>query len=79
MPNENIKVIEKHYIEVTASAKKKFLLGVLQGLGWGLGVTIATSAVIVAVSFFVSKVDFVPIFGQFLSDVVKSAQSAPKR
>lgn len=79
MPKDNIKVIEKHYIEVTASAKKRFLIGVVQGLGWGLGVTLATSAVIITVSFLVSKVDFVPIFGQFLSDVIKSAQATPRR
>lgn len=79
MPEENQKVVEKYYIEVTASAKKRFLLGLVGGLGWGVGITLGTSAVILAIGYFVSKIDFVPILGQFLADVVKAAQPNLRR
>lgn len=73
MPEE--KVVEKHYIEVSPSGIKRFLLGLAGGLGWGVGLTIGTAAIIAILSFFASKIDFVPIFGQFLADVIQAAQS----
>jgi len=79
MAKEEIKVIEKHYIEVTASYRKRFLMGILQGLGWGIGITLATSLVIAIISYFVSRIDFVPVFGQFLNDVIKTTQQTPKK
>ena len=79
MSNDNIKVIEKHYIEVNPSAKHKFLLGILQGLGWGVGVTLGTATVIILVGYFVSRIDWVPIIGQVLQNIVDSAQQNPTR
>lgn len=79
MANNEIKVVEKHYIEVNPSAKRKFLMGILQGLGWGVGVTLGTAAVIVLVGFIVSRIDWVPIIGQFLQNIVDSAQQNPTR
>lgn len=69
------KTVEKYYIEVSASAKKRFLIGLAGGIGWGIGLTIGTAAIIYAVGIIVSKVDFVPIFGKFAAEVIKSAQS----
>ena len=74
MSEEKVKVVEKHYIEIPASAKRKFFNGLLGGLGTGIGLTLGTSVVLVTIGFLVSKVDFVPIFGQFLADVIKAAQ-----
>ncbi len=68
------KVVEKNYIEVTASAKKRFLLGLVGGIGWGIGLTLGTAAILVVLGFFVSKIDFVPILGQLSADVIKEAQ-----
>lgn len=73
--NQNQKVVEKYYIEVSASAKKRFLIGLAGGIGWGIGLTIGTAAIIYMVGIIVSKVDFVPVFGKFAADVIKSAQS----
>lgn len=67
------KVIEKYYIEVTATARKRFLLGLVGGLGWGIGITLGTSAIILIIGYFVSRIDFIPILSQFLADVIKSA------
>ncbi len=69
------KVIEKYYIEVTASGRKKFIHGLLSGLGWGIGVTFGTALFITIISILVSKIDFVPILGQFLADVIRVAQA----
>ena len=68
------KIVEKYYIETPGSFKKRFLLGIIGGLGWGLGITLGTTLVIVILAFFVSKIDFVPILGQFLADVIKASQ-----
>ena len=69
------KIVEKYYIEVNASAKKRFLIGLAGGIGWGIGLTVGTAAIIYVVGILVSKVDFVPVFGKFAADVIKSAQS----
>ncbi len=78
MSDEKVKVIEKHYIEVEASGKKKFLHGLLSGVAYGIGLTLGTTIVIAIIGYFVSKVDFVPIFGTFLSKVITAAQSTKK-
>lgn len=76
--NKDQKVVEKYYIEVNPTGFNKFLHGLLGGLGWGVGITLGTSAFIVIVGFLVSKIDFVPVLGQFLADVIKSAQHSLK-
>lgn len=72
---ENGKTIEKYYIEVNRSAWRKFFTGLLGGLGWGIGITLGTSAFIILIGFLVSKIDFVPILGDFFAQVIKSAQN----
>ena len=69
------KIIEKNYIEVNASGKHKFLMGLLGGLGWGIGITLGTSLFLLLIGFLISKIDFIPIIGQFLANVMQSAQS----
>ncbi len=68
------KTVEKYYIEINPSAKVKFLHGLMGGLGWGIGITIGTAVFIGLIGFLISKIDLVPVFGHFLSDVIKSAQ-----
>ena len=75
MPEENQKAVEKYYIEVSPSGLKRLFWGILGGLGWGVGLTLGTGLVLTALAFFVRKIDFVPIFGQFLADVIETAQS----
>ena len=71
------KIVEKHYIEVNASGKSKFLMGLLGGLGWGIGITLGTSLFLLLIGFLISQIDFVPILGNFLAEVVKSATQQP--
>lgn len=68
------KIIEKRYIEVNPSFTMRFIHGLLGGIGWGIGLTIGTAIIIYVLGIVISRIDFVPIFGQFLSDVIKSAQ-----
>lgn len=77
MSDEKIKVVEKHYIEVNPSAKNKFFIGLLQGLGWGIGVTLGTAALIILIGYIATRIDWIPILGQFIQNVVDSAQTNP--
>ena len=76
MTEEKTKTVEKYYIEVSPSAKKRFIVGLLGGIGWGLGVIIGSTILVASIAFFVSKIDFVPILGKFLSDILKASQSS---
>ena len=75
MSDAKQKIIEKYYIEVAASAKKRFFLGLIGGIGWGIGLTLGTAAIVVLLGFLVSKINFIPILGQFSADVIKEAQT----
>ena len=71
---EDQKIIEKHYIEINRSSKKNFIMGFLGGVGWAFGATVGTAIVAYLISLLVKRVDIVPIFGQFIADVIKAAQ-----
>ncbi len=79
MADDKIKLVEKHYIEIPGSAKKKFINGLLSGLGYGIGLTIGTTLFFIILGLFLSKIDLQPILGKFLADVIKSAQPNLKR
>ena len=74
MDEDKQNIIEKRYIEVNSSSKQKFLQGVLGGLGWGIGITLGTTVILAILGFVVSKIDFIPILGQFSANVIKAAQ-----
>lgn len=79
MSDEKTKLIEKYYIEVSASNRKKFITSLFGGLGYGLGLALGTSIFFLIIGVFVSKIDLEPIIGQFLADVIKAAQPNLKR
>lgn len=74
MDEQKEKIIEKRYIEVNPSARLRFLYGLLGGIGWGIGLSIGTTAILYLIGIFVSKINFIPVLGQFLAEVIKSAQ-----
>jgi hypothetical protein len=74
MPEEKTKVIEKYYIEVSASHRKKFFSGLLNGLGYGIGLTLGTSIFFLFLGILVSRIDLQPILGKFLAGVISAAQ-----
>lgn len=73
-PQQSRRVVEKYYIEVNANVFKRFLVGLVGGIGWGVGLTIGTAVILYVLGFVIAKIDFVPILGQFLADVIKSSQ-----
>lgn len=57
------------------SLGKMLYYNFLGGIAWGLGVLIGTSIIFALIAFFISKIDFVPILGQILADVIKASQT----
>ncbi len=45
------------------------------GIAWSLGVLVGASILIAIAAYFARRIDFVPIFGHFFAEVLKSAQS----
>lgn len=74
MAEDKEKVVEKYYIEVGQSNRKNFLRGLVGGLGWALGISLGTAIIAILVSLIVKRIDVVPIFGQFIANVIKAAQ-----
>ncbi|OGY07969.1 MAG: hypothetical protein A2782_02370 [Candidatus Blackburnbacteria bacterium RIFCSPHIGHO2_01_FULL_43_15b] len=59
---------------------KIFVNNFIGGIGWGLGATVGLAAFLALTTFVLSKVNFVPIIGQFTSQVVQFVQdSGPQR
>lgn len=42
----------------------------LGGLAWGLGTTLGLSLVLAILGFFLSRVDFIPVIGDFISRIL---------
>lgn len=74
MSEENKHSGEK-YKNIDRPIGKMILYNFLGGIAWGLGVLIGTTIVLAFLAFFVTKIDFVPIFGQFAAQVIESAQN----
>lgn len=55
------------------SRKKMMLENFLGGILWSLGVWIGTTFVIAILVFLLSKIDFVPVFGDFVAKVMSHA------
>lgn len=51
------------------------LYNFLGGISWSLGVLIGAGLIFSAVAYFVGKIDFIPILGEFLSKVIQSSQT----
>lgn len=74
MAEDEEKVVEKHYIEINRSSRRNFVMGFVGGVGWAFGATVGTAIIAYIISLLVKRVDIVPIFGQFIADVIKAAQ-----
>lgn len=55
---------------VNRSMKKLFINNFVGGIAWGLGVTVGLTLVLAIVGFFIGQLDYVPIIGTFVSDIV---------
>lgn len=60
--------------EVYRPLGKMFLDNFLGGIAWGLGVTVGFGILVAVLSLVLSRIDFVPIIGQLLKDLVPYLQ-----
>ncbi|OGY08183.1 MAG: hypothetical protein A2700_00285 [Candidatus Blackburnbacteria bacterium RIFCSPHIGHO2_01_FULL_44_64] len=60
--------------QVHRSIGKMFLGNFIGGVAWGLGVTVGLSLLFATMGFLGSKVNWVPVVGNFLSEITKSIE-----
>ncbi|MEK9176325.1 MAG: DUF5665 domain-containing protein [Patescibacteria group bacterium] len=61
------------YDNVLKSKKQIFANNLIGGLAWGIGVTIGLTLLITLLGFIASRIDFVPIVGSFVANVINFA------
>ncbi len=60
------------YEQVTKKPLKDILWhNFLGGIAWGLGATVGVAVILALVGFFISKVNYVPIVGNVVSEIVQ--------
>lgn len=59
------------YKNVTRPLRKILFYNFLAGMAWGIGTTIGVGAILTLAVFLVSKVNFVPVFGGFLAQILE--------
>ena len=74
--NKSIENITKHnYFRMHSSLKimllTSLLKGLVSGLGWVLGATILVSFL----TFTLSQIEFIPIFGEWVSQLIKEIET----
>jgi len=65
----------ENYKNVERPLGKILLSNFLGGIAWSLGVLVGTALVVSLIAFVISKINFIPVLGQFLAKVLESAQS----
>lgn len=51
----------------------------LGGIAWGLGTVVGISLIAVTVGFLISKIDLIPIIGDWLANVLRYTQASLSR
>jgi len=57
------------------SLKKILRDNFIGGIAWGLGVTVGVSIILAIGSFLIARIDYVPIIGSFIVDIVNFVQN----
>lgn len=63
------------YKNVERSFGRMIIYNFFGGIAWGLGVLIGTTIIFALIAYFVTKIDFVPIFGEYAARVIENAQT----
>lgn len=58
--------------KVNRSKKEIFINNFIGGVAWGLGSIIGFTIIFAIIGSLISKIDFVPIIGEFVQDVVNN-------
>lgn len=62
--------MSEKYEGVKRKRKEIFVNNLMGGFAWGLGATIGLSLLIALLGFLAQYIDFVPIIGNFVSDII---------
>lgn len=62
---------EEKYDQIKRTKKEIFFNNLIGGIAWGIGVTFGLSLLIALLGFIASQIDFVPVVGNFISEVIK--------
>ncbi|OGH47148.1 MAG: hypothetical protein A3A51_01985 [Candidatus Levybacteria bacterium RIFCSPLOWO2_01_FULL_39_10] len=72
---------QDHYEKIYRSKKQIITNNFLGGLAWGIGITLGLGIFLAILVFIARNIDFVPIFGDFISEVInytlENAQNSP--
>lgn len=62
--------MQEPHDRIYRSKKSMMFNNFLGGISWGLGVTVGLSIIIAILSFIGSKVNFIPVIGGFIAQIV---------
>lgn len=71
MPEDHLRIYKK---------KRHIMLdNFLGGIAWGLGTVVGISLIAVIAGFLISKIDLIPIIGDWLANVLRYTQASLNR
>ena len=70
---------EEQHLKIYKKKRHIMLDNFLGGVAWGLGTVVGISIIAVFVGFLISKIDVIPIIGDWLANVLRYTQASLNR